>query len=44
MTAEEYLNYLITVAESDSTIGVQASELRFLAKLIKEGKTRVYVP
>ena len=44
MTAEEYLTYLIAVAKSDSSIGVQATELEFLQKLITEGKTGVYVP
>lgn len=44
MTAEEYLDYLIMVAKSDSEIGVQAGELELLKKLITEGKTGVYVP
>lgn len=44
MTAEEYLAYLITVAQSDTSIGVQVAELELLAKLMKEGKTGVYVP
>jgi hypothetical protein len=42
MTAEEYIAYLITVAESGSSVGVQASELKLLQKLIIEGKTGVY--
>ena len=44
MTAEEYLAYLITVAHTDTSIGVQAAELELLQKLIAEGKTGVYVP
>lgn len=44
MTAEEYLTYLISVAKSGSALGVQVSELELLAKLMREGKTGVYVP
>jgi hypothetical protein len=44
MTAEEYLDYLISVARGGSEIGVQAAELELLKKLIKEGKTGVFVP
>lgn len=42
MTAEEYINYLIRVASSGMVI--TSHQLELLAKLMKEGKTGVYVP
>jgi hypothetical protein len=44
MTAEEYLNYLITVAKSNTSTGVQAAELELLLKMMHDDRTGKYTP
>lgn len=44
LTAEEYLEYLISIALPTGPGPVRQSHLVMLRKLIVEGKTGVYVP
>lgn len=44
MNAEEYLNYLINVAKSNTTVGVQAAELELLLKMMHDDRTGEYTP